>query len=173
MSAEAERIEARLMPWAAAMALVGWAIALVVCLTLFYFGLVMGSFVPWLALPLTIGGAALALWCAWGVWRAWRVRRADRPVVIVGPGGFEDTRIGPLIPWREIERLTPDQPGTRTYLRLHARAPKRFVHRRRGLWRGAARVAADGALVSSLSELDVRPEAIIAAAEAHMTPCGL
>ncbi len=168
-----ERVEARLMPWAAGMAVVGWAIALMVGLTIFYFGRVMGSFVPGLAVPLTVSGAALSAWCAWHVWRCWRIRQADRPTVIVSPAGFEDTRIGRLIPWAEIERLTSDQPGTRSYLRLYVREPKRFLHRRTPLWRGAARVAADGALVSSLSELEATPQAIIAAAEAYRTSCAL
>lgn len=157
-----QRIEARLMPWAAGLGVVSWAFALLVGLVVFYFGLVMGSIVPWLALPITVLGILAALFCGWRLWCAMGVRKADAPVLTIGPEGFHDTRIGQLIPWREIESLTPDQPGTRTFLRIAAREPRRFVGRR-------VRLPRDGVLVSSLSELDVAPDALIVAARAHLT----
>ncbi len=152
-------VTARLMPWVATIGVASWVFALAASLVLFYFGLVMGSFVPWLALPLTVSGVLAALYCCWGLWGAVKSRRADQPVVIIGPQGFHDTRLGALIPWTEITGLTREQPGTRTFLRITARDPARFA-RKRFLRRPVA-------LVSSLSELDAEPDALIAAAEAH------
>ncbi len=149
------------MPWAASFPVVSWTIAVFVGLAVFYLGLVMGGIVPWLALPLTIGGGLFAAFAAWRVLRAWRKRRADAPVVVIGPAGFYDSRIGPAIPWREIDALSVDQPGTRTFLRIAARDPARFARRRR-VKRRAAR---EGVLISCLSELDRTPAALIAAAE--------
>lgn len=159
-----ERLEARLMPWAATMRAVWWAVGLAVSLTVFYFGLVMGSFVPWLALPITVSGVLAALYCVWRLWRALRARKLDAPVIVIGPDGFLDRRFGRVVPWREVSRLEVDQPGTRTFLRVTAADPARYVARGRMLRR---RVAREGVLVSCLSEMDVSPAALVAAAEAH------
>jgi hypothetical protein len=152
-------IAARMVPWAATISVVSWIAATVVGLVIFYFGLVMGSIVPWLALPLTIGGLIVAAFCLWQTWRAMRARKADAPVLQIGPDGYHDARLGRAIPWSEIVSLTPDQPGTRTYLKIVARDPARFVKRKR--------LARRPALVSSLSELDEDPAVLIASAEAH------
>lgn len=152
-----QKIEARLMPWAAGLGVVSWGVALLVSLVIFYFGLVMGSIVPWLALPITVLGILAALFSVWRLWRAMRVRKADAPVLVIGPEGYHDSRIGRLIPWSEIESLTPDQPGTRIFLRIAVRDPRRYLRRR-------VRLPRDGVLVSSLSELDVRPDELVAAA---------
>ena len=157
-------VEARLMPWAATMRAVWWAVGLAVSLTFFYFGLVMGSFVPWLALPITVIGVLAALYCAWRLWRAMQARKLDAPVIVIGPEGFLDRRFGRAVPWQDVAGLEVDQPGTRTFLRVTAADPARFVARGRMLRR---RVARQGALVSCLSEMDVSPAALVAAAEAH------
>lgn len=157
-------VEARLMPWAAGLSVVSWGFAVLVGLTIFYFGLVMGGIVPWLALPLTVTGILFAAFCGWRFIQAWRVRRADRPVVSIGPQGYHDARLGGTVPWGEIEGLAVDQPGTRTFLRISARDPARFVARGRRLKR---RVAREGVLVSCLSELDATPQSLVAAAEAY------
>lgn len=147
------------MPWASTFHVAFWALAMLVSLTVFYFGLVMGGIVPWLALPLTISGIVAALFCAWRLWLAVRARRVDLPVVIIDGDGFLDTRMGARIPWSEIHSLTRDQPGTRTFLRIAARDPARFAKRRRAV--------RDGVLVSSLSELDMTADRLIDAAMAH------
>lgn len=150
------------MPWAASFRVVTWAIAVLVGLTVFYFGLVMGGIVPWLALPLTISGAAFALFSLWRLVLAWRVRRADAPVLMIGPAGFHDARIGRPIPWSEIDALSVEQPGTRTFLRISTRDAARFAARRRT----RRRAAREGALVSCLSELDATPQSLVATAQA-------
>ncbi len=157
-------VEARMMPWAATMVAVNWAMALAVSLAFFYFGLVMGSYVPWLALPITVTGGAAALYSAWKLWRALRARALDVPVIRVGPNGFQDTRVGTEIPWREIASLAVEQPGTRTFLRVAAKDAGRFVTRGRLLRR---RVARAGAFTSCLSEMDVPAERLVSAAEAY------
>ena len=166
VSAPPRPMEARLMPWAATMAAVAWGIAFAVSLVVFYFGLVMGSFVPWLALPITVAGVVAGLYAAWRLWWALRARRLDAPVILIGADGFRDVRIGSAVPWCDITALTVEQPGTQTFLRIAARDAGRFVTRGRALRR---RVARAGALVSSLSGLDAPPDALVAAAKAYRT----
>jgi len=149
----------RILPWVATIGVVWWTAAFTGGLVIFYFGLVMGSIVPWLALPLTVGGVLAALYGASRVWRAMRVRKADAPVLTIDARGYHDVRLGAAIPWSEIVSLTPEQPGTRIFLKIVARDPARFVKRKR--------LARAEALVSSLSELDEEPATLIAAAEAH------
>lgn len=156
------KIEARMMPWAATIRVASWGFAVLSGLVIFYFGLVMGGIVPWLALPLTIGGLLIAAYCAWRWWGALRARKLDAPLVTIGPDGFHDARLGGVVPWCEIDNLSVDQPGTRTFLRIEARDPLRFVPRRT-----ARRAARDGALIACLSELDVAPGQLVAAAEAY------
>lgn len=152
-------VAVRMVPWVATITVVSWIVAAVVGLVIFYFGLVMGSMVPWLALPLTVAGLLIAAFCLWHTWRAMRVRGLDEPVLQISPEGYHDARLGKPIPWSEIVSLTPDQPGTRTFLKIVARDPARYVRRKR--------LARRAALISSLAELDEDPGVIIAAAEAH------
>lgn len=146
------------MPWATTLRIASWTFALLVGLTILYFGMVMGGIVPWLALPLTISGGLVALYCLWRLWKAVRARKIDAAVLTIGPEGFRDTRLSDqLIPWCDIASVASEHPGTRVFLRLALREPQRHPKR----------LARAGALVSSLSELSVPAEAIIAAALAH------
>lgn len=146
------------MPWVTTIRVASWVFAMLVGLAVLYFGMVMGDFVPWLSLPLTAAGAAFAAFSAWRLWGVLRARKADEPVVVLSQEGYHDARLGRPIPWCEIERMEHDQPGTRTFLRLTVREAQRYAPRR---------LARNGVLVSSLSELSVPAEVIVTLAEAH------
>ena len=88
------KIEARMMPWAATIRVASWGFAVLSGLVIFYFGLVMGGIVPWLALPLTIGGLLIAAYCAWRWWGALRARKL---VASVAPYASQHVRLTPSI----------------------------------------------------------------------------
>jgi len=162
-------LEAHLLPYAGSMRVATWAFATVVGFALFYFGMVMGSFVPWLALPLTISGIAAALYSAWVLRQVWREVKTNAPVVTVDGRGFHDTRLGEMIPWREVKRLTRHQPGTQVMLQIEAVRAERFLKPRYKfpLGRQPARPVPQGQPVTAnLSGLDVAGDRIVAAAEA-------
>lgn len=168
VEAQPAALEARALPYAGTMRIAAWFFATILGFTVFYFGLVMGSFVPWLALPLTLGGIALALWGAWMLRSAWREAKADMPVVTVNAQGYRDTRLGQTIPWREVKTLMRHQPGTQVMLQIEAVRAERFLKPRRRFPFGTkpARPVPPGLPVTSnLSGLDHRVDDIVAAAE--------
>lgn len=161
-------LEARALPYAGTMRIATWVFATIVGFALFYFGLVMGSFVPWLALPLTIGGIAAALWCAWMLRAVWLEVKANAPVITVNAQGYRDTRLGETIPWREVKAIRREQPGTQVMLKVEAVRAERFLKPRRRIPFGTkpARPVPPGVAVTSfLSGLDRRGDDIVAAVE--------
>ncbi len=129
----------------------------------------MGSFVPWLALPLTIGGILAALYCAWMLRKVWLEVKANAPVVTIDGRGFRDTRLGETIPWREVKRLTRHQPGTQVMLQIEAMRAERFLRPRYKFPFGrqpAKPVPAGVPVTANLSGLDVRGDRLVEAAEA-------
>lgn len=161
-------LEVRALSYAGTMRIAAWVLAVVAGFTLFYFGLVMGSFVPWLALPLTVSGIAAALYSAWVLRQVWREVKAGAPVITVSAQGYRDTRLGETIPWREVKSLTRYQPGTQVMLQIEAVRAERFLKPRYKFPFGrqpAKPVPAGVPVVSNLSGLDHRGDDIIAAAQ--------
>ncbi|BCW87848.1 hypothetical protein sos41_09790 [Alphaproteobacteria bacterium SO-S41] len=164
-----ETVTAQYQPWVRGWWLAVWAFAALLSAVFFYFGLVMGSIVPWLALPITVTGFIALVACAVIFGMVWRRLRLDRDVVTVGPAGYHDIRIGHPVPWSDVVRLVRHQPGTQTALFIEAREPKRFLRKTSRLYKGAARLnPALGfpGLASSLGGLNESSDTIIAAAEA-------
>ena len=91
-------------------------------------GLVLLALGLWFdLLALTIIGPVLIV--VMGVMFLFTHRRLSdpRPVLQIGPDGYHDRRIGPPIPWAEVRRLVPHQPGNRVFLMLDVDDPARFM----------------------------------------------
>lgn len=161
-------VEVRALSYAGTMRIATWFFAVVAGVTLFYFGLVMGTFVPWLALPLTVSGIIAALYSAWVLRKVWRDVKADAPVITVNAQGYRDSRLGEMIPWREVKTLTRDQPGTQILLRIEAVRAERFLKPRYKFPFGskpAKPVPPGVVVVSNLSGLDRSGDDVVSAAE--------
>lgn len=164
-----ETVAAQYQPWVRSWWLAVWAFAALLGAVFFYFGLVMGSLVPWLALPITITGFLATVASAVIFSTVWRRLRLDRDVVTVGPAGYHDIRIGHPVPWSEITRLVRHQPGTQTTLFIEAKDPQRFLRKASRVYKGAARLNPTlgfPGLASTLGGLSEPSDTIIATAEA-------
>ena len=89
------------------------------------------------------------------------------PVLVIGPDGYHDRRLGVAIPWGQIERLQRLNAGTRIFLQIEVQNPERYLGNA-GLLKGPMLRINPGmgfpVLSSNLSGLDHGQEELAAAA---------
>jgi len=119
---------------------------------------------------LRIAGALLTLIMGAMFWFTHRRLSDPRPVLQIGPQGYHDRRIGPVIPWAKVKRLVLHQPGNRKFLMLDVDDPARFMATSKAFRTLALRINPGmgfAVLGSPLAGLDQPQDKIAQAAKAY------
>jgi hypothetical protein len=91
------------------------------------------------------------------------------PVIVLGPDGYLDRRLGALISWNEIKDLRRKVAGSRIVLQIDVDRPERFLERAGPVGFLMLRINPKmgfPVIGSNLAGMDVQQERIAAAAEA-------